>query len=378
MNDPFFANRLGFGAMTAVCVGLSLGAMTGCDGGDGGGATGASSGSTAGPSTDAEGDTPRFSLAWSEYPSWSVFGVADLYGMIDGDEGKLGPIEREHGVDLVLNETDYDTCITLYATGEVDAVCITNMDILNPAVSRPGVAILPTSTSKGADALIVAGIDSLEQLKGKSAYGLEASVSQYAFVRGLEENGQDPGDFTFTNMDPAAAAQAMITRQEGYDAIVVWNPFVLETLKQRPDAKVLFDSTAIPDEIIDMVVMAQQSLDREGGERAARAIADTFYQVSRKLEDPNDGDEALVALGSKFSSLGLEQMKKVVEQTDFYETPALGAELFTGPQIRDTMTKVMGFCRQYGIVEQAPAITYGDQGSPGLRFTAAYLQAEGR
>ncbi|MEO0586984.1 MAG: hypothetical protein AAF078_05025 [Planctomycetota bacterium] len=320
----------------------------------------------------AAADAPQFSLAWSEYPSWSVFGVADLYGLIDGDAGKLGPIEQKHNVDLVLNETDYDTCLTLYATGEVDAVCITNMDILNPATSRPSVAILPTSTSNGADALIVTGVDSIEDLKSTPAYGLEASVSQYAFVRGLEVNGFDPAEFTFTNMDPAAAAQAMITRQDGFDAIVVWNPFVLETLKQRSDAKVLFDSSAIPGEIVDMVVVADESLAREGGDRAARAIAEAFYAVCRKLEDSAEGDEALVALGSKFSSLGFEQMQVVVEQTDFYETPELAAELFTGAELPETMKTVVAFCQTYGIITDAPTIGYGD-GAAQLRFTAEYV-----
>jgi hypothetical protein len=46
---------------------------------------------------------------------------------------------------------------------------------------------------------------------------------------------------------------------------VVWNPFVLETLNRRKDTHVLFDSTTLPNEIIDAVVMAQASLDKPGG-----------------------------------------------------------------------------------------------------------------
>ena len=360
---------LGFAAVT-----LSLAALTGCD------SESTSTGTTSADGTASDGGpAPQFSLAWSEYPSWSVFGVADLYGLVDGAAGKMGEIEKKHNVDLVLNETDYDTCITLYASGEADAVCITNMDILNPATGRPGVAILPTSTSKGADALIVTGIDNLDALKGKPAYGLEASVSQYTFVRGLQENGYDPAEFTFSNMDPAAAAQAMITRQAGFDAIVVWNPFVLETLKQRPDAKVLFDSSAIPGEIIDMVVMAKSSLDKPGGDRAARAITDAFYAVCRKMEDPATGDEALQAIGEKFSSLNLEQMKKVVQQTDFYETPELAMELFNSPGLGETMNRVVSFCKDYGIIEgEAPTLAYGDSGDGQLTFTTDYLKPAGK
>ncbi|MBT6103559.1 MAG: hypothetical protein HOH62_06620, partial [Verrucomicrobia bacterium] len=38
---------------------------------------------------------PSFSLAWSEYPSWSVFGVADANGIINGKKGELGPVEKK-------------------------------------------------------------------------------------------------------------------------------------------------------------------------------------------------------------------------------------------------------------------------------------------
>ncbi|HUP79173.1 MAG TPA: hypothetical protein VM260_11515, partial [Pirellula sp.] len=120
---------------------------------------------------------PKFSLAWSEYPSWSIFGVASDVGLIDGEAGKMGSIEKKHNIDIVLNLSDYDSCITLYGNSQADAVCITNIDILGPAASRKSVAIMPTSTSNGADACIAAGIDSIDGLAGKVTRGLEKSVS---------------------------------------------------------------------------------------------------------------------------------------------------------------------------------------------------------
>ena len=57
--------------------------------------------------------TPVFSVAVSEYPSWSTFLVADLKGLIDKDQGKLGTVEKKWGVDIVVRECDYDTCLTL-------------------------------------------------------------------------------------------------------------------------------------------------------------------------------------------------------------------------------------------------------------------------
>ncbi len=106
----------------------------------------------------AEKPAGPFKLAWSEYPSWSVFGVAGELGMIEKEAGKLGEFEKKWKVDIVLEQADYDPSIQLYGAGAADAVCITNMDVLGPADKRASVAILPTSTSNGADAALPSAV----------------------------------------------------------------------------------------------------------------------------------------------------------------------------------------------------------------------------
>lgn len=322
-------------------------------------------------------EVPAFSLAWSEYPSWSTFGVADEVRLIDGKEGKRGPIEKKWAVDIILKEAEYDPCLVMYGAGQTDAVCITNMDVLNPSLSVPSVAILPTSTSYGADALIVSkDITDIKQLKGKKVHGLAQTVSEYCFVRNLELLGENPADYQFTNMDPGAAAIAMQQKAKDFEAIIVWNPFVLETLNRRPDTHVLFDSTKIPGEIIDMVVVTQAALDKPGGKAFACAVIDTFYAINRRLADPATRDDTLIALGEKFSNLDLEGMKKATQQTQFYSTPAAGIEVLTGEKLKGIMDKVVGFCVKTGIVKEAPTLGYGpkETGAAALRFDASYIQ----
>ncbi len=323
-------------------------------------------------------DAPSFSLAWSEYPSWSVFGVADVSDILDGEEGKMGPVEEKWGVDIVLKEADYDSCLLMYGSGQCDAACITNMDSLNPSLTRKSVGILPTSTSYGADALIVAGeISDIKQLKDKKVYGLAKTVSEYCFARNLELLGEKEADYNFTNMDPGAAALAMQQKNKGYDAIVVWNPFVLETLNKRKDTRVLFDSTTIPGEIIDMVVMAEKSLEKEGGKAFACAVIDAFYVVNEMIADPATRDDTLIALGEKFSNLDLQSMRKVVQQTKFYSTPDEGLGLMTGTELPETMKKVVAFCLDHEIVPGEPEVGYGakeEAASAAFRLDPSFIK----
>jgi len=321
---------------------------------------------------------PSFSLAWSEYPSWSVFGVAHAFKLIDGRPGVQGPLEKKWHVDIVLKEAEYDPCISMYGSGQCDAACLTDMDALNPALSRPSVVILPTSTSYGADALLVPNkIKTIKDLRGKKIHGLAKSVSEYCFVRNLEILGEKEADFKFSNMDPAAAAMAMQQKQKEIEAIIVWNPFVLETLNKRKDVKVLFDSSTIPNEIIDTVVMAQSSLDKPGGQDFACAVIDVYYEINKRIANPATHDDTLVALGEKFSHLDLKSMTKVVEQTKFYKTPAIGLGVMTGKELPDIMKKVVEFCASHGMTPSTPSVGYGakqDAPQAVLRFDPTFIK----
>jgi ABC-type nitrate/sulfonate/bicarbonate transport system substrate-binding protein len=181
-------------------------------------------------------------------------------------------------------------------------------------------------------------------------------------------------------MDPGAAAVAMQQKQKEIEAIVVWNPFVLETLNKRRDVKVLFDSTTIPNEIIDCVAVAQTSLDKPGGRDFACAVIETYYEVNKRLAAPATADDTLKALGDKFSHLDLKAMKKVVQQTKFYSTPKEGQAVLTGPELPKIMKKVVDFCLSHEITPKAPMIGYGTkQEAPdaALRFDPSYIKLAG-
>jgi NitT/TauT family transport system substrate-binding protein len=375
----FQSHRRSAVVLASLCVGLSLAALSGC-----GGSKPASSGSNASSSNGSAGSVAQsssgsaakpatFSLAWSEYPSWSIFGVADEVGLINGKEGEMGSIEKKYNVDIKLILATYDSCITLYGNSQADGVCITNIDILGASGSRNSVGILPTSTSAGADACIVAGINSLDELAGKSTRGLEKSVSQYCFERCLEKLGKNPADFPFSQMDPEQAALAFQGKNDGINSIMVWNPFVMQSLRSRTDSKVLFSSETIPEEIIDMVVVGKDSLSKPGGEAFAKAVIETFYLMNKRMAGPKTSDETLVGIGARFAKLELDDMKTIVQQTKFFSQPSDAVRLFGDERFqKETMPLVSKFCVKYGLTPQAVELSYGD-GKGMMEFSTKYV-----
>lgn len=362
-----------FGVLTCLFAAVLF--ISGCGGGD-------EENAVEKPAQVSSSGQPSFTIAASEYPSWSTFFVAHREGLINAEEGKLGPIEEKWNVDIVVKEADYDTCLTLYGSGTVDADCHTNIDALAPALGRDSVFICPTSTSVGADQCVTVGVKDVDDLQNYTTYGLEKSVAHVAWYATLEKAGKDPSQYTFKNMDPAAAAQAMQTSQENINAIQVWNPFVLQTLRTRSGAQTTLSTQTVPGVVVDGIVIGKDVLQKPGGENFACAVIDTFYQVSALLgpalgtQDQTDitagqakqlvadlsekQQRALVALGDKFSNLPAEDMAICTHQTVFYRNADEGTALLTGNEFQQTVTpKVNEICEKIGIVDKAPTVAFG-------------------
>ncbi len=322
--------------------------------------------------TSKSSKMPVFSLAYSEYPSWSTFGVAGDNGLIEPLAGKVGTLEKKHGIDIELRLLDYDTCVTQYSSSTCDAACIANVDSLAPSVGRKTTAIMTTSTSYGADALVAVGVDKLEDLKGVKVYGLEKSVSQFAFTRILEKRGLNVADFPFSQMDPGGASQALQTKQPSVTAIMVWEPFVLQTLRLRTDAKRLADSKELPNEIFDLVLVGNDSLAKDGGHEFATCVCDVFYSVNKLMKNEDTSDATYVALGSKFSNLDVNDMKLCCEEVKFFTNSNEGQSVFTGSDLPTAMKLVSKFCVDHEMVTTAPEIGYGDPRSQ-LNFDPQFM-----
>lgn len=322
---------------------------------------------------------PVFVHTASEYPSWSVYMVAAKAGLINPDQGgEHGTLEKQHGVDVVLQAKDYDPCITLYANGSCDSTCITNIDVLNPAMGRKTTVIMATSTSNGADKIIAVGATDVDQLKNIPTYGLAKSVSHYNFYSILKSKGLNPSEFEFKNLDPAPAATAMQTGSADVKSISVWNPFALQTLRTNQNSVSILDSSMIPDEIIDCVVIGNDSLEKPKGSDYAMCLCHIFYAVNGKLDSSNQSvvDATLTALGEDFSKLPLDDMKIVVKETKFYSTPLAGIDLFESIKFqKETTPKVVEICHEIGILDDGvePKIGFGDYQAQ-LNYDSQYMK----
>jgi hypothetical protein len=373
---------------------------------------------------DALADKPVI-ISPSEYPSWSTFLVAcetKVNGelIIDGHPGKRGLVEKMWDVDLEIRAAEYDPGLNMYGSREIDGVCVTNIDILTYAMGRPSVAIMPTSTSFGADVCIVSkDITSIDQLRDIPTFGLQNSVSDYLRVRVLEQEKKPIPKFRMDNMTPEDAARVFLldlqNNRPDHRAIIVWNPYVRNTLLDgaKFGAHDLFNSTRIPGEIIDMVVLAKETAQTERGKRAACAIIQAQYMICQRMADATTQVDTIKALAEKFCRPEIvdryEETKKCVYETRFFATPEQGISLFTGgvtfpwkrqpssttvlftntewnPKatdvtkntLKDTMTVVVRTWMDHEAIREVPKIFYGhiaDAKDAKLIFDPSFMEA---
>lgn len=154
-----------------------------------------------------------------------------------------------------------------FGHGRVDAVCATNIELL-PMVrafpTRPRV-ILVMDESKGGD--LILGLPSLAgiaDLRGKRVAADPLAMGSYVLTRALEEVGMKLTDVELVSMPESRIAEAV--GQGRVVAGVAYPPFD-DDIRKQGATRLLFDSSRIPGEIFDLLLVDRVVLDRHPGAR---------------------------------------------------------------------------------------------------------------
>lgn len=180
------------------------------------------------------------------YPVWVGYGplfLAEKKGFLK----ELGT-----SVEFILMEDTKPRYVAL-AAKRIDGL-MTTIDTVVQRV-KPDftmAAILPMDDSKGGDGIVARKeINSVKDLKGKKVAFSEGSVSHFFLAFLLRQNGMSLKDITTVNMTAGDAGAAFVAGK--VDAAVTWEPWLTKG-KSAPHGKILVDSSATPNLIVDVLV----------------------------------------------------------------------------------------------------------------------------
>jgi NitT/TauT family transport system substrate-binding protein len=317
----------------------------------------------------------EFRVAWSHYTGWEPWGYADQAGILKKHADK-------HGIKITLTlVNDYVESINLYTSGKFDACVMTNMDALTiPAVGGiDSQAIIVGDYSNGNDGIVAKKGRTVKDLKGKTVNLVELSVSHYLLARALDMNGMSEKDVKLVNTSDADIAALFTSAADG--VAVTWNP-PLAQARKAPGATLVFDSSKIPGEILDLMVVKTAAPDS-----LKHALAGAWYEVIALMEK---GDPAALDWMAKSSGATVEEFKAQLGTTAMYYAPAQAAAFAASPEVMKTMEHVRTFSFDHGLfgqgaksvdavgIELADGSVLGSKENIKLRFTDKYMRAAGQ
>jgi NitT/TauT family transport system substrate-binding protein len=316
-----------------------------------------------------------FRIAWSIYVGWMPWGYLEESGIMD-------KWAEKYGIDVeIVQINDYVESINQYTAGAFDGVTATNMDTLS-IPSGSGVdttALIVGDYSNGNDAIILKGDGDLAALAGKPVHLVELSVSHYLLARGLDSVGLAEADLNgVVNTSDADMIAAFAT--DDVQAVVTWNPLV-STIMEDPAANKLFDSSNIPGEIIDLLVVNTAVL--EANPDFGKALVGAWYEVMALMQA---GDTEVLTALAEASGTDLAGYQAQLASTRMFWTPAEAVAFAADPALKDTMVSVAEFLFDKGILgEGAPSAdfvgvaypdgsTTGDANNVTFRFDTTWMQ----
>src|ERR1700691_4382182 len=190
----------------------------------------------------------EFNIAWTIYVGWMPWPYA-------ADNGIVKKWADKYGITINVRQiNDYVESINQYTAGKFDGVTVTNMDALTiPAAGGVDTtAIIMGDYSNGNDGVVLKKGKTLADIKGEKVNLVELSVSHYLLARGLSTVKLQERDLKIINTSDAdivAAFSAPATT-----AVVTWKP-QLSAVLAAPNAQLVFDSSKIPGEILDLMVV---------------------------------------------------------------------------------------------------------------------------
>ncbi len=315
-----------------------------------------------------------FRVAWSHYTGWEPWGYADHAGILKKWADKVG-------IDIELTlVNDYIESINLYTAGKFDACTMTNMDALTiPAVGGiDSEAVIIGDFSNGNDGIVMKQGEGVKDLKGRTVNLVELSVSHYLLARALDMNGLSERDIKLVNTSDADIAALFISDPKG--AAVTWNPPLMQA-RNAEGAKLVFDSSKIPGEIIDMMVVRSDASDK-----LKQALVGAWYETLAVITGKDAQAAEAIEFMANASGATVAEFKAQLATTAMFYTPAEAVEFVVSQQPKQTMEHVRRFSFDkglYGDMASSPDFVgiafddgqvLGDEGNVKLRFTAKWMQ----
>ena len=287
----------------------------------------------------AEDKTYRY--LWSHYTGWEPWQYISDSGIM-----KKWADKYNVKIEIVLIN-DYGTSMSQYTSGESVGCAMTIMDTLDvPATGGVDSDVLVVGDySDGNDGLVLFNGKSIKDVKGRKVLIVQGSVSSYLLSEALKAAGLHDSDVTEVNTSDANIG-ATFAASGALGATVTWNPILMQ-VRNLPKATLVFDSSKIPGEIQDLLVVR-----RDAPAPVKKALVGAWYEAMAVMSGQGKKtDEAIEAM-AKFAGGTVPEFKAQLKTTRMFYKPEEGIVFVESPTLAKTAKTVAAFCFDHGLLGQ--------------------------
>jgi NitT/TauT family transport system substrate-binding protein len=262
---------------------------------------------------------------------------------------KEAGIFKKHGLDVALRKIPQKDRHLAIASGDIQCAATTvETWIVWNANGVATTQIFQLDKSYGADGMVVKpNIQKIADLKGKTvAASAPGTAPYFTLAWMLRKNGLSTKDVKVVNLEPQAAANAMIAGSTDIDAAMTYEPY-LGAVRAKPEAGKIIATTLDYPMIMDTFGCTPKFL--ADNPKAAKALADSYFEAVEMIKREPKKSFEIMGADVKQSGEQFEASQKYLRWQD----RAANKTFFAGEHAQFSK-EAAELLMEAGIIKQLP------------------------
>jgi len=243
-------------------------------------------------------------------------GISGWTGFAPLTLAKEAGIFKKNGLDVSIKKIPQKDRHLAIASGDVQCAATTvETWVVWNANGVATTQIFQLDKSYGADGMVVKpAIAKISDLKGKTVAASAPGTSPYfALAWMLKKNGMSTKDVKVVNLEPQAAANAMIAGTDGIDAAMTYEPY-LGAVRAKPEAGKILATTLDYPMVMDTFGCTPKFLSENP--KAAKALADSYFDAVEMIQKEPKKSFEIMGADVKQSGEAFEASSKYLRWQD--------------------------------------------------------------
>jgi NitT/TauT family transport system substrate-binding protein len=281
-----------------------------------------------------------------------AIGISGWTGFAPLTLAKEAGLFKKNGLEVAIKKIPQKDRHLAIASGDIQCAATTvETWVAWNAAGVTTTQIFQLDKSYGADGMVVkAGITKIADLKGKTvAASAPGTAPYFTLAWMLKKNGLSVKDVKVVNLEPQAAANAMIAGTEGIDAAMTYEPY-LGAVRAKPEAGKIIATTLDYPMVMDTFGCTPKFL--KDNPKAAKALADSYFAALDMIKSEPKKSFEIMGADVKQSGEAFEKSQAYLRWQD----KAANQKFFAGEHAAFSK-EAADLLLEAGIIKQIPDLS---------------------